>query len=94
LADRGREGWVLGLLCRVDLTMQTACQPSFLSREARTTFEDSSGILLHEHRFPDLQSLTWLRNIELKDWAHWGGFSEPDRMLAFAPFQGRPGNVG
>jgi hypothetical protein len=52
---------------QIDLTMRTACQPSFLSREARTTFEDSSGILLHEHRFPDLQSLTWLKNIELKD---------------------------
>ena len=43
---------ILGLLCRVDLVVRTACQPPFLYREARTTLDDSTGVLLHECRFP------------------------------------------
>jgi restriction system protein len=57
---------VTGLLCRIDLTMRTLSLPLFVSRECKTTFDPTSGIVIHEHRFPDLESISWLKKVKLK----------------------------
>lgn len=55
-----------GLLARVDLALRCINLPSFVSRDEKTRYDAASGILIHEHRFPDLNSVTWIKLVELK----------------------------
>ena len=40
--------------------------PSFISREGSTKFDSDSCILIHEHKFPDLASVLWVRSVKQK----------------------------
>jgi restriction system protein len=55
-----------GLLARIDLALRTARLPSFVPREGVSRFDTGSGILIHEHRFPDLSAVEWVKQVELK----------------------------
>lgn len=56
----------VGLTCRIDLAMRTMKVPDFVSREGKSHFDSEAGILIHEHRFPDISELQWLKLVELK----------------------------
>lgn len=59
-----------GLLARIDLALRTARLPLFVPREGGSRFDAASGILIHEHRFPDLSTVEWVKRVELKSgWA-------------------------
>lgn len=55
-----------GLLARIDLALRTASWPSFVPKEGMSRFDAASGILIHEHRFPDLSAVEWVKQVELK----------------------------
>lgn len=55
-----------GLMVRIDLALRTMKWPSFASREGQSRFDADSGILIHEHRFPDLSEVEWIKQVELK----------------------------
>lgn len=55
-----------GLLARIDLALRTARLPSFVPKEGLSRFDTESGILIHEHRFPDLSAVEWVKQAELK----------------------------
>ena len=55
-----------GLLARVDLLLQTISLPSFVSREGKSSFDPDSGILIHEHKFPDVSSIRFVKYVTLK----------------------------
>lgn len=55
-----------GLLARVDATLRTMRVPRFVSREGQSKFDSESGILIHEHRFPDLSEVEWTKQVELR----------------------------
>lgn len=55
-----------GLLARIDLALRTAHLPSFVPREGTSRYDTESGILIHEHRFPDLSAVEWVKQVELK----------------------------
>jgi restriction system protein len=55
-----------GLLARLDATLRSMSVPDFVSREGQSRFDAESGILIHEHRFPDLTKIEWLKLVELK----------------------------
>ncbi len=58
-----------GLLARIDLALRMAELPSFVSMEGKSRFDETSGILIHEHKFPDLSEIRWVKQIELKSGA-------------------------
>jgi restriction system protein len=60
----------LGLYNRIDAAQRTAKLPAFISREGQSRVDSDSGILIHEHRFPDLAALNWVRQVPLKS-ARW-----------------------
>lgn len=55
-----------GLLARSDAVLRTMQVPDFVSREGQTRLDAASGILIHEHRFPDLSAVDWTKQVELK----------------------------
>lgn len=55
-----------GLLARIDATLRTMRVPNFVSREGLSRLDADSGILIHEHRFPDLSEVDWSKQVELK----------------------------
>ncbi|MDH4318955.1 MAG: restriction endonuclease [Desulfobulbaceae bacterium] len=55
-----------GLLARISLALKTTNLPSFVSREHQTSFDEESGVLIHEHRFPDIAAFEWMKFVELK----------------------------
>lgn len=55
-----------GLLSRIDLALRTARLPSFVPKEGVSRLDTESGILIHEHRFPDLSAVEWVKQVELK----------------------------
>jgi restriction system protein len=55
-----------GLLARIDATLRTMSVPHFVSREGQSRLDTDSGILIHEHRFPDLSAADWTKQVELK----------------------------
>lgn len=55
-----------GLLARIDFALRVASLPSFVPREGVSRFDAESGILIHEHRFPDLSGVEWVKQVELK----------------------------
>lgn len=55
-----------GLLARIDLALRVISWPSFVSTEGETRFDLESGVLIHEHRFPDPTGLSWVKVTQLK----------------------------
>jgi restriction system protein len=55
-----------GLAERIDLAMRSMSLPSFASSEGETKFDEDSGIVIHEHRFPDPSGAEWIKLVELK----------------------------
>lgn len=55
-----------GLHARIDLALRAIQLPQFLHRESETKFDLDSGILIHEHRFPDMSEVEWIKVVELK----------------------------
>lgn len=55
-----------GLLARLDMALRTMKWPAFASRESQSKFDIDSGVLVHEHRFPDISSVEWIKHVELK----------------------------
>jgi len=56
----------LGLIQRVELAMSSLRWPAFASIEGETRFDAKSGIVIHEHRFPDTSSVAWVKFVKLK----------------------------
>lgn len=56
----------VGLLARIDAMLRTMRVPHFVSREGQSRFDADSGILIHEHRFPDISEVEWTKQVELK----------------------------
>ena len=55
-----------GLTKRIELAISAMRLPSFVSSEGETKFDSDSGIVIHEHRFPDLSGTEWIKFVELK----------------------------
>ena len=55
-----------GLLARIDATLRTMRTPHFVSREGQSRLDADSGIMIHEHRFPDPSAVDWTKQVELK----------------------------
>lgn len=55
-----------GLLARIDAVLRTMQVPHFVSREGQSRLDIDTGILIHEHRFPDLSAVDWTKQVELK----------------------------
>lgn len=55
-----------GLLARAEAVLRTAMIPKFVSREGRSRLDLGSGILIHEHRFPDLSAVEWVKRVQLR----------------------------
>jgi restriction system protein len=55
-----------GLLARIEATVRMVRVPHFVSREAQSRLDADSGILIHEHRFPDLSAVEWTKQVELR----------------------------
>lgn len=55
-----------GLLKRVELAVRAMPLPAFVSAESESEFDLNSGILIHEHRFPDPSGADWIKYVELK----------------------------
>ncbi len=55
-----------GLLKRIEISIQSMSLPPFVSREGATRFDGESGIVIHEHRFPDISGVEWIKQVELK----------------------------
>lgn len=59
-----------GLAKRIELALKAMALPSFASHEGETKFDPDSGILIHEHRFPDPSGVEWIKFVKLKSgWA-------------------------
>lgn len=55
-----------GLAKRIELAMRSMPLPPFASIEGETKFDPESGILIHEHRFPDPSGAEWIKHVQLK----------------------------
>lgn len=66
IISRTRRNGTEGLMERISLTLKTIVLPNFLSTEGKFEFNIDSGILIHEHRFPDLSSIDWVKVMQLK----------------------------
>ncbi len=55
-----------GLISRIDLTMRTMTLPLAISRDSESRFDSDSGVLIHEHCFPDLSEIEWVKFVEQK----------------------------
>lgn len=54
------------LMKRIELAMRSMPLPPFASIEGETKFDPESGILIHEHRFPDPSGAEWIKHVQLK----------------------------
>jgi restriction system protein len=66
LHDELNNSGEIGLLSRIDLALKMASIPFFISREGTTKFDSDSGILIHEHKFPDLATALWVKSVKQK----------------------------
>lgn len=55
-----------GLLKRIQLSATSMDLPRYVSTEGTTRFDEETGILIHEHRFPDLNEIEWIKFVSLK----------------------------
>lgn len=53
-----------GLLERVNYALENSALPSYISREGKSSFDEASGIFIHEHQFPDLSKINWIKLVE------------------------------
>lgn len=56
----------IGLLKRIELAMATVNWPPYLAAEGSTRFDNASGIVIHEHRFPDIAAVAWMKQAHRK----------------------------
>lgn len=66
LRDEIKQPGGSGLLKRIEMSIQAMSLPPFVSREGSTRFDEESGIVIHEHRFPDVGAVEWTKLVELK----------------------------
>lgn len=70
LRDEAARPGADGLLKQIELAMRALSLPAFASTEGETKFDADSGIVIHEHRFPDPSGAEWIKHVELKSgWA-------------------------
>lgn len=50
-----------GLLSRIEVMMKCIELPTAIWKLGKTKFDAETGILIHEHQFPDLQGITWVK---------------------------------
>jgi len=55
-----------GFMARIDATLRMMQVPHFVSREGQSRLDPESGILIHEHRFPDISAVDWAKQVALK----------------------------
>ena len=55
-----------GLSKRIELTLASIRWPPFVFAEGATRFDIASGIVIHEHRFPDPSGVEWVKLVALK----------------------------
>ena len=55
-----------GLVARIDATLRTMRVPHFVSRGGQSRLDADSGILIHEHHFPDISAVDWTKQVKLK----------------------------
>lgn len=61
LEDQIQKPGAEGLLARVEYALKNCNLPQYISREGRTSFDANSGVLIHEHSFPDLSTIDWIK---------------------------------
>lgn len=66
LLTQAQAGGGDGLTKRIELAMSAMRLPEFVSSEGETKFDPDSGIVIHEHRFPDPSGAEWIKSVELK----------------------------
>lgn len=64
LEDQIQRPGAEGLLARVQYALNNCNLPQYISREGRTSFDANSGVLIHEHSFPDLSTIDWIKLAE------------------------------
>lgn len=70
LLAQTQAGGADGLIKRIELAMRAMRLPEFVSSQGETKFDPDSGIVIHEHRFPDPSGAEWIKLVELKSgWA-------------------------
>lgn len=70
LLAQTQAGGADGLTKRIELAMRAMRLPEFVSSQGETKFDPDSGIVIHEHRFPDPSGAEWIKLVELKSgWA-------------------------
>lgn len=55
-----------GFLNKIKFALGATRWPAYVSDECETRFDTTSGIVIHEHRFPDLAGATWIKQVGLK----------------------------
>ena len=55
-----------GLLARIKFHTRCMKFPDSIPNISQTTFDEESGVLIHEHRFPDLSAIEWVKWVQLK----------------------------
>ena len=55
-----------GLLNRIKLMLEAFRWPRFAFPEGETRFDAAAKIIIHEHRFPDLGGVEWVKWVQLK----------------------------
>lgn len=66
LISPNRNSGETGLISRLELMMQTIELPEWTSSDFEAKFDSNSGILISEHRFPDLEAINWYKKVSLK----------------------------
>jgi restriction system protein len=61
-----KQGGERGLLRRIEVALASSPLPGFFPREGETRFNSESGIVIHDHRFPDPGAVEWVKFVELK----------------------------
>lgn len=53
-----------GLIARVEYALATTNLPRYISHEGSSSFDPESGVFIHEHSFPDLSTIDWIKLVE------------------------------
>jgi restriction system protein len=53
-----------GLIARVQYALSKCNLPRYISHEGNSSFDQESGVFIHEHSFPDLSMIEWIKLAE------------------------------
>lgn len=53
-----------GLMARVKYALANSKLPRYISHEGSSSFDQESGVFIHEHSFPDLSTIDWTKLVE------------------------------